>query len=269
MSGRPTHALLAALLATGVAALSIRPAAAATPSDPVRNGAGFRQQLGQSLPLDVVLRDEGGAPVPLSSLAGRVPLVLVMGYFHCPNLCGLIRADLLTALRGAQLRPGVDYELLAVSIDPLESAGEAARAKAADLGHFGAPGGAHGWHFLTGSSGALARLERAAGFSARALRNGEYAHPAGVVFTSPHGIISSYLLGVGYTSRAVRQALGSARAGAISVPAWPVRLVCYRDPLTGRYSLAILKLLRATALFTLGTLAVLWWCTGRRSGAAP
>ena len=51
-------------------------------------------------------------------LFGGKPLILVLGYFHCPNLCGVVRADLFDALQRVRDEAGRDYSLVALSIDP-------------------------------------------------------------------------------------------------------------------------------------------------------
>ena len=63
------------------------------------SGLAYEQKPGSQLPLQEVFRDEAGRSVRLSDLFGGKPLILVLGYFHCPNLCGVVRADLFDALR--------------------------------------------------------------------------------------------------------------------------------------------------------------------------
>ena len=80
----------------------------------------------------------------------------------------------------------------------------------------------------------------------------QFLHPAGIVFATPAGIVSSYLLGVGYRARRRAARRDARRAAAASRPRHsPVLLLCFHfDPTTGRYTLAIMKLLRLAAAIT-------------------
>jgi protein SCO1/2 len=85
------NVLLAAFLA-----LSLRGACAtATPAD----AAAFAWQAhpGAQVPADTMLRDESGRTVPLRQFLGSQPVILDLGYFRCPALCGVVRADLLAS----------------------------------------------------------------------------------------------------------------------------------------------------------------------------
>jgi protein SCO1/2 len=224
-------------------------------------GFAFQQHQGAALPLDAVFVDSTGQRASLGAFFGARPAILALGYFHCPNLCGTVRSDLLAALSGSGLVAGRDYELAVVSIDPSETPAEAAQAKAQDLARARADGAAQGWHYLTGEGSAVARLEEVVGFRARfdpALR--QFLHPAGLVFATPAGMVSGYVLGVGYQAGDVRAAVARAAGGATAA-ALPVLLLCFHfDPTTGRYTLAVMKLLRLGAALTVlvlgGTLAL-------------
>lgn len=230
--------------------------AIAAPASDLRDFA-YQQKPGSQLPLHAEFRDETGRSVSLSSLLDGKPLVLALVYFHCPNLCGVVRADLFTALGKTGMTAGRDYTLVALSIDPSETSTDAQTTKADDLSHFGTPGALTGWHFLTGSADAVQSVADAVGFRDRFdPKLKQFLHPAGIVFVTPAGIVSSYLLGVGYKPGDVRLGVTRAKAGTIAAAALPVLLLCFHyDPQTGRYTLAIMKLLRLAGLITVVTVA--------------
>lgn len=160
-------------------------------------GLGFYPHPGATLPLDAPFTDEHGRAVHLRDLLNGRPAILALGYYHCPNLCGVVRDDLFSALAASGLRAGTDYSVVALSIDPTETAKDAAIAKAGDLARYPTAGAAQGWHFLTGQSDAV---QQAVGYTSRwddQLK--QFMHPVGVVVATPGGLVSSYLLGVGYT----------------------------------------------------------------------
>jgi protein SCO1/2 len=78
-------------------------------------------------------------------------------------------------------------------------------------------------------------------------------------------VVSGYLLGVGYTGEDMREAVARASAGDIARSVEPVLLLCFHfDPNTGRYTLAIEKVLRLMGLLTVSTLGGLMILMHRR-----
>jgi len=221
---------------------------------------------GARMPLGTMLRDESGREVRLRSVFDGKPVILDLGYYHCPALCGVVRADLINALNGSGLLGGQDYTLLALSIDPAETPHDAADAKAIDLARIASH---DDWHYLTGSAAAIAGVESAVGFRARYdPRLRQFLHPAGLVVITADGVVSGYLLGVGYSAGDLRAAVSRARNGGIERDVLPILLLCFHyDEATGRYTLAIEKILRLMALLTVATLAGLMFVLHRRPGA--
>jgi protein SCO1/2 len=217
----------------------------------------FTQKQGTPLPLAARFRDSTGLEQPLGAFLGGKPAILALGYYNCPNLCGTERDDMLQALSGSGLATPNDYTLIFASIDPAETVQAAAQAERDDLARYPTPGAARGWHFLVGEPDAVRQLAAATGFHARYDNQlKQYLHPIGLVFATPAGIVSGYVLGVGYRPGDVRQAVLHAAAGE-RVTASPILLLCFHyDAATGRYTLAIEKLLRfgaALTVLTLGT----------------
>ena len=210
------------------------------------NGIAYRQRPGARLPLETTLRDENGRALRVSELFNGPPLILLLGYFHCPKLCSVARAELLSALRESGLIAGRDYTLAAVSIDPSEGAAAASGAKTAEVERFSAPGAQRHWRFLTGEATALRSLEAAVGYDDRFDEGrAAFAHPLGVVFVTSRGLVSNYLLGLGYSADDIRRAMARAASGEIAPPISPILLLCLDfDPTTGRYTLAIMKALQ-------------------------
>ena len=235
---------------------------------PDTEGLGFESRLGAQIPMGTTLRDERGAPVPLSAVADGAPLVLALGYFHCPSLCGVVREDALSALTRAGLRPGTDYRLLVLGIDPAETPADAARAKEGALSRYDEAGAEANWRFLTAPEPAIQAVASAAGFRFRfdpAIK--QFLHPAGLVVLTGDGVVSSYLMGVGYDPGALRAAVLQAGMGSVAQAVSPVLLLCFHyDKQTGRYTLAVtrtLSVLAALTALTLGGALALAHARGR------
>jgi protein SCO1/2 len=217
----------------------------------------YEQRPGARLPSQLLFKESDGRIVRLSDLAQGAPLILVPAYLRCPNLCSVVRASLLGSLQRAGLRSGRDYVLAVLSIDPAETSAAASAAKAADLSAFGHGEAGSNWHYLTGAAQDISAVTTAVGFRNRFDPVGQqFVHPAGIVFLTPSGVVSNYLLGVGYTPVDVRAAVRAAGMGRPAAAAAPLLLICFHfDPTTGRYSLAIMKVLRLAGVLTALTIA--------------
>ncbi len=259
----PSYRLQAALLGVLVAGAARAPAT--SPVDPTQFT--WHQRPGSLVPMQTPFTDEHGKPVSLAGLAGRSPIILDLGYYHCPSLCGVVRADLLNALQQSGLVPGQDYGLVSISIDPAETHKDAEDARQSDASEFPSLQGAT-FHYLTGRPAAIAAIEQAVGFrAAYDPRFRQFLHPSGLVFLTHAGRISSYVLGVGYAPGDVRAAVVRARSGGIARAALPILLLCFHfDSTTGRYTLAIIKVLRLMALVTVGMIVGLVVVLSRRGG---
>lgn len=226
----------------------------------------FEQRLAAQVPLDLVFRDEQGAPVQLAQFTGERPLLLALTYFECPRLCPLVRQGLVEALRPLAFSVGDEFDVVIVSIDPTENAANASAAKAESLARYERPESAAGWHFLTGDHETIDQLAAAIGFRyAYDERQGEYAHASGVLLLTPTGRIARYFYGIEYNPRDLRLGLVEAAEGRIGNPVDQLLLLCYRyDPAVGQYNLLILNVMRAAALMTVVALGALIFILRRR-----
>ncbi len=172
-------------------------------------------------------------------------------------------------LAATGLVAGRDYTLAFLSIDPEETSADAQAAKQQDLAQYPQSGADAAWHFLTGPAASVQAVAASIGFRDRLdQQTKQFVHPAGIVFATPGGVVSSYLLGVGYTPTDIRAAVARADIGGIAAAGAPILLLCFHfDPNTGRYTLAIVKVLRVAAaltVLTLGGTLLLAFRRGRR-----
>ena len=230
---------------------------------------GFDQNLDRLLPLDVPFTDENGGAVRIGDYFGARPVVLAFVYYGCPMLCLQSLSSLASTLGVLSENPGEDFEVVSVSIDPRETPALALAKKAHYVERSGKPSIGRGWHYLTGTEANIQRLTKAAGFRyVWDESTQQYAHPAGIVIATTEGKLSRYLFGIDYGPRDLRLALLDAANEKIGSPLQRALLYCYHyDLATGRYSLAIMRIVQiagaATAL-SLGTLIFVWTRRERR-----
>lgn len=237
----------------------------ATPADVIRE-VGFEQNLNAALPLDAQFRDEAGNPVALRQYFGRRPVVLALVYYDCPMLCTLILNGLTSSLKVVNLDAGTDFDVLAVSFDPRETP-ELARGKKAEyVKEYGRSGAERGWHFLTGEEESIRRLTQAAGFKYYwDEESKQFAHASGVMVATPDGKLSKYLYGIDYAPRDLRLALVEASAGRIGSPVDRMLLFCYHyDPSTGKYTLAVMNIVRVLGTATVAAIGLFVFLMLRR-----
>ena len=251
-------AALAVLIALGPASALAQhagPARAAEPASArpaILNDIGYDQRLGETVPRDIVLRDEGGREVRFGDFLGQKPVVLTLVYYECPMLCTLTLNGLAGALKTLAFDVGREFDVVTVSFDPRETPALAAAKKKAYLARYDRPGAEKGWHFLTGDADQIARLTKSVGFRyAWDERTRQFAHPSGVVVLTPDGTIARYLYGIEYAPKDLRLGLMEASERRIGTAVEHALLYCYKyDPTTGRYGLLTMRLIRGGGVLT-------------------
>ena len=94
--------------------------AAVTQSDLSKVGA--EPSAHATLPLNLPLRGEDGRTKPLQFWLGSKPSVWVLADYTCETLCGPVISIASDALAHSELRPGSDFRLIVVGLDPKDSA---------------------------------------------------------------------------------------------------------------------------------------------------
>ncbi|MEM7199908.1 MAG: SCO family protein [Planctomycetota bacterium] len=232
-------------------------------------GAMIEDRRGVTVPLDLTFRDEAGQAVQLRDYfaTGR-PVVLNLGYYGCPTLCGAVMQTMVTALSDCRLQLGEDYEVVSVTIDPSESH-DLARSKKSAYGQFwDEPAIEEHWHLLTGDEVPIKTLAEAVGFGHRwdNFRR-VWDHGAGLFLVSPDGKLTQTLFGLGYTPRDLRFALIEASEGTVG-SAWDrVLLSCYTyDAETGTYGMAwtVVQIGGCLTVLGLASMLIVLWRRERR-----
>ena len=222
----------------------------------------IEQKLDQQVPLDLVFRDENGQAVKLSQYFGRKPVVLAFVYYDCPMLCTQVLNAMVTSFRVLPFQVGKEFDVVTVSFDPRETSTIASAKKQVYMKYLPARMRADaesGWHFLTGDQASITQLTDAVGFHYRYDEaTKQFAHASGIMVTTPQGKLSRYFYGVDYPARDLRLGLIESSANKIGSPVEQLLLYCYHyDPATGKYGVAIMKVMRIAGVATLLAIAAM------------
>ena len=225
----------------------------------------FDPKLGAQLSLDRELVDASGRKQTLGDTLGGHPALAIFGYDKCPNLCGVTQQAVASDLKKTSLRPA-DYRALFISIDPDETAADAAAAQA-EIASAAGPAGISSWRFLTSSDGAGAVLANEAGITFDRRKGiDQFVHPIAIIALTPSGQISQVLPALTFTPRDLELALVEASANKLGSIADHIFLFCAGfDSSKGQYTPTIWVALKVASLATLLGLgaAVLWQTRGR------
>jgi protein SCO1/2 len=228
---------------------------------------GIEQKLGDQLPLETELKDENGNIVKLGSFfnTGR-PVIVAFVYYECPMLCNQVLNGLTGSLKGMSFDAGREFDVVAISFDAREfdKADLAKNKKAAYMERYGRPGTEKGWHFLTGTQDAIDKVTSAAGFSYKwDEKTDQFAHAAAIMVTTPDGKLSKYFYGIDYSPKDVKFGIMESAQNRVGNAAEQLLLYCYHyDPSTGKYGLAILRVMRLGGVLTLiglGAMGFVFW----------
>jgi protein SCO1/2 len=242
----------------------------------------FTPRLGDRLPGDLAFVDEEGKTVRLADYGkdpskprGYRPVILVLAYFRCPMLCTLSLNDLVKGLHGVPFDAGREFEVVVVSFDAREKPDLARAKKQAYVEDYARPGAEKGWHFLTGDQENIDRLMEAVGFRAVWDEKGQqFAHARGLLIlgrdlSSDRLMVTRYFLGGAYPPRDLRLAITEASEGQVGNLMDRVLLMCFNyNPVTGKYSMTILNVVRGSAVVTVALLAGFWLLMWRRARRA-
>jgi protein SCO1/2 len=265
-------AVCASVSAWSQAAPRLQPGDAIPNQKPsILDQVGLDQRLNQQVPLDLAFVDDNGQPVRLQQYFGQKPVILMLVYYQCPMLCTQVLNGFTGAMNGiVRFNIGREFNVVTVSIDPRDTAQDAAAAKKRYLQRYRRAGAAEGWHFLTGKKDQIDALAQAVGFRyAWDPEIKQYAHASGIMLLTPSGRVAQYYYGIEYAPRDIQLGLIEASKGKIGNVVDQVLLYCYHyDPRQGKYGAAIFNVLRLTALATVMALGGFMLIMFRRDSLA-
>jgi protein SCO1 len=263
---------IAAAMAMGTVALAER----REPLPKELQDVAITEHLDAQLPLDLPFVSSDGRKVVLKDFFdGRRPVILTMNYSNCPMLCSLQLNGLVESMQKMTWDLGTQYQVVTVSIDPLETPERAALTKQKYLRQYGRPQAVEGWNFLVGREENIKELAQTVGFGyVYVPEQKQFVHMAVLMICTPEGRVSRYLGGVKYDPQTLRLTLLEASQGKIGSVMDQVLLYCFHyDADSHRYGPSAASFMRIGGVLTLvvlgGMLSVYWLRELRRAKAAP
>jgi len=216
----------------------------------------IEQRLNEQIPLDLNFLDATGRRVQLRDYFGEKPVILSLVYYECPMLCSMILNGLLRSLNTLSFDVGDEFNIITVSFDPKETTKLAMGKKKSYMSKYGRLDAEKGWHFLTGDESSIQQLTEAVGFNYKYdPETNQFVHASGMMVLTPQGKLSRYFYGVEYSTKDLKFGLMEAANDKIGSVVDQLLLYCYHyDPVTGKYGMVIMNVIR---IFSTATVLVL------------
>jgi protein SCO1/2 len=243
------------------------------PGEVIDKDIGVFTELGTKVDLSRQFTNANGERRPLREFAqpGK-PILIAPVYYKCPRLCGLLLDGVYALLNEIPLKLSSDFSVLVVGFDPSEKPQDALEVMTKFNARLVGDAARHSnaIQYLVGGPEEVTGLMRELGF--KFMKDGaDFAHSAAVMILTPTGEISQYFTGIMFSPWDVRLSLVEASKGGIGTAVDHLLLYCFRfDPLQGKYTWAVVGLLRVGGALTLIGLGLVYYFFARkkRRGAA-
>ncbi len=232
---------------------------------------GIDEQLGKTIPLQESFKDENGNTVLLKDLFTK-PTVFAFVYYNCPGICSPLLMELSDVINKSDLVPGVDYNIVLISMDQFETPKDASTRKQIYLKVIDKNIPPESWRFLTGDSATIKKVADATGFHFK--RQGkDFLHAGAFIFVDKEGKICRYLIpsfsdrsGFGILPFDFKMAVIETSEGKISPTIAKVLQFCFRyDPEGKTYVISLTRIFGVIILFMVG-IFIFFLLSKRKSG---
>jgi protein SCO1/2 len=221
-------------------------------AQPFTNEVGIDEQLGKTIPLDLVFHNDENQHITLGELIDK-PTILSFVYFDCPGLCSPLQEGISDLIENSDLVLGKDYTVITISFNYMDTPEKAIQKKANFVTNISKENSPY-WYYLTGDSAAIVSILNSVGYKIK-IAGVDYIHPSALVMVSPKGKITRYLYGLTFMPFDLKMSVIEARKGNPQPTINKVLEFCYSyEPEGRRYTLEITKLVGVFMLMIIATL---------------
>jgi protein SCO1 len=250
--------------------------------DPTRlDGVGVDEKFGESLDLNLLVRDESGKNQPLKNyFDGTRPVIVNLVYFYCPRTCSVIINSTLTTAKKLEdadtgLRLGKDFRILNISFNPKETSEVAAAKRTSYAKEFSLNTSENdAVNFVTADEATIKAVTNSLGFRYKwDDEMKEYIHANLTHVLSGEGKICRYLYGISFEAQDLRLAVTEAGQGKVGTFKDRVLQFCYAyNPAAKGYVRNAMRLMSAAGAVTLFLVVLflgsLWYAEARKEEQA-
>lgn len=223
---------------------------------------GIDEQLGKYIPLQESFVDENGNKVLLKDLFTK-PTVLAFVYYNCPGICSPLLMELADVINKTDLVLGVDYNIVLISMNELETPKDAFTRKQTFLKVLDRQIPPESWRFLTGDSATIKKVADASGFYFKRQGN-DFLHSGAFIFVDNKGKICRYLFpsfsersGFGILPFDFKMSIIETSEGKVTPTIAKVLQFCFRyDPEGKTYVLSLTRIFGVIILLAVGIFIV-------------
>ncbi len=197
-----------------------------------KSAVGIDENLGGYLPLETKFTNDNGELVTLKQVITK-PTILLFVYFECPGLCTPLMNEVASQVSKIDLEPGIDYNIVAISMDHAENYNLAAKKKKNYIAQIKRAFPENAWTFLTGDSISIASTADSVGFRFKKEED-QFIHAGALIMISPEGKITRYLLGTEFLPFDIKMALIEAAEGKATPTIAKVLQFCFKYDAEGK-----------------------------------
>jgi protein SCO1/2 len=213
--------------------------------------AALDEQLGKHIPLDAEFYNEQGQKVKLKEIIKK-PTILTLVFYECKGICTPLLTELAKNINELDLKLGQDYQIVTVSFDPEETPSLASSKKANYIKLLNNKPPDDAWQFLVGDSANIYSLTNSVGFYFFKEED-QFVHPGTLIFISPDGKITRYLIGIEYLPFNIKMAIIEAGEGRVGPTIAKLIKFCYTYDAEGKtYALNVTRIAGIITLVVVG-----------------
>lgn len=218
---------------------------------------GIDEKIGNQFLGPEVFSNHEGRKVNLADFFNKKkPVVFTLVYYGCPSLCNLHLKGVFEGVSRLTLKPGKDFELVALSFDPKEDSDLAASKRDNYISEYKLGEFAEGIHFLTGSEEQIKSVADRVGFKYKWNEQiNEWAHASAAIMITDEGKVARYLGGIYFDPQTLKLSLIETSRGKLGNLVDSIVLFCYQYDGHG-YALYAFNIMRAAGLVVLILLGI-------------